>query len=227
MGRKAKFSFDIKIDIVLRCLKRETTAGYEARRLGIESARVAEWISLYQSLGEDGLITTSKNACYSSDTKTNAVLDYLSGKGSYSTICKKYGVRSSCQLRNWILKYNGHEKLKASGTGGTPIVTKGRKTTFDERVEIVQYCISHTHNYAETAEKFNISYQQARNYTLKYEKSGVEGLRDKRGKRRSLDEMNELEKLRAEIKLLRSEKERAEMEVSFLKKLEEIERRRS
>ena len=106
-------------------------------------------------------------------------------------------------------------------------MTKGRKTTFDERIEIVQYCISHTHNYAETAEKFNISYQQARNYTLKYEKSGVEGLRDKRGKRKSPDEMNELEKLRAEIKLLRAEKERAEMEISFLKKLEEIERRRS
>lgn len=38
--------------------------------------------------------------------------------------------------------------------------------------------------------------------------------------------MNELEKLRAEVKLLRAGKERAEMEVSFLKKLEEIERRR-
>lgn len=31
-------------------------------------------------------------------------------------------------------------------------MTNGRKTTFDERVEIVQYCISHAHNYAETAE---------------------------------------------------------------------------
>jgi hypothetical protein len=38
--------------------------------------------------------------------------------------------------------------------------------------------------------------------------------------------MNELEKLQAEIKILRAEKERAEMEASFLKKLEEIERRR-
>lgn len=42
-------------------------------------------------------------------------------------------------------------------------MTKGRKTTFDERIENVQYCISHTHNYSETAEKFHISYQQARN----------------------------------------------------------------
>ena len=45
-------------------------------------------------------------------------------------------------------------------------------------------------------------------------------------KRKSLDSMSELEKLRAEVKILRAEKERAEMEVAFLKKLEEIERRR-
>ena len=29
-------------------------------------------------------------------------------------------------------------------------MTTGRKTTFDERIEIVQYCIAHDHNYAET-----------------------------------------------------------------------------
>lgn len=37
-------------------------------------------------------------------------------------------------------------------------MTKGRKTTFDERVEIVQYCIAHEHNYAKTAEKYQVSY---------------------------------------------------------------------
>ena len=42
-------------------------------------------------------------------------------------------------------------------------------------------------------------------------------LRDKRGKRKNPDEMNELESLRAEVKILRAEKERAEMEASFLK----------
>lgn len=51
-------------------------------------------------------------------------------------------------------------------------------------------------------------------------------MRDKRGKRKNPDDRNELEKLHAEIKILKAEKERAEMEVSFLKKLEEIERRR-
>jgi len=122
--------------------------------------------------------------------------------------------------------YNGHKELKASGTGGYPIMTNGRKTTFDERVEIVQYCIAHEHNYAETSEKYHISYQQARNYTVKYEANGVGALQDKRGKRKSEDEMTELERLKAENKILRAEKEQAEMEASFLKKLEEIERTR-
>lgn len=69
-------------------------------------------------------------------------------------ICKRYGIKSTYQLRNWILKYNGHETLKTSGTGGTPIVTKGRATTYNERVEIVKYCIEHQNNYAETAQEF-------------------------------------------------------------------------
>lgn len=38
--------------------------------------------------------------------------------------------------------------------------------------------------------------------------------------------MSELEKLRAEVKILKAEKERAEMEASLKKKLEEIEKRR-
>ena len=105
-------------------------------------------------------------------------------------------------------------------------MTKGRQSSFEERVEIVQFCISHNRNYAKTAEQYQVSYQQARNYIVKYEAGGVEALRDNRGKRKRPDEMSELEKLRAEVKILKAEKERAEMEASFLKKLEEIERRR-
>ncbi|MDT2238219.1 hypothetical protein P7H19_20890 [Paenibacillus larvae] len=48
-------------------------------------------------------------------------------------ICKRYGIKSACQLRDWILKYNSHEKLNTSGTGGTDH-DKGRTTTYDERV---------------------------------------------------------------------------------------------
>ena len=168
----------------------------------------------------------SKTSHYSKEVKESAVRDYLSHALTVPEILKKYQIRSGTQLRKWIMKYNGHEKLKSSGTGGNSIMTKGRKTTFEERVEIVQYCIAHDHNYSETSEKYQVSYQQARSYTVKYESGGVEALKDNRGKRKNPDELSELEKLRAEIKILRAEKERAEMETSFLKKLDEIERRR-
>ena len=89
----------------------------------------------------------------------------------------------------------------------------------------MQYCIAHDYNYAETSEKYQVSYQQARNYTVKYEADGIDALVDNRGKRKNPDQLSELERLRAEVKMLKAQKERAEMEVSFLKKLEEIERR--
>lgn len=222
---KRKVSVEDKIYAVNRYLDGKESQHRIASMFDVSIASVQQWIRNYESMGADAF-TLKGNKKYSKELKQQAVLDYLAGRGSQDDICKKYGIRSKGKLQNWIKKYNGHEELKSSGTGGHKIMTKGRKTTFEERVEIVQYCIAHDHNYAETAEKYQVSYQQARSYTVKYESGGVESLRDKRGKRKRPDEMSELEKLRAEVKILRVEKERAEMEASFLKKLEEIERRR-
>ena len=54
----------------------------------------------------------------------------------------------------------------------------------------------------------------------------MESLTDKRGRTKPEAEMTELEKLRAENKLLKTQNKRQEMEMAFLKKLGEIERRR-
>ena len=225
MGRKEKYSYELKLEIVSKYLSGKSSMYYEAKKHDIAYETLRRWIAKYQSLGSKGLKTTSTNTKYSPELKLKAVLDYLNGEGSQLEICKKYGIRSTCQLQNWILKYNSHDILTTPNPGGKSIMTTGRTTSFDERIEIVEYCIAHNRNYAETAEKFQISYQQARNYTIKYEQHGIEGLRDGRGRRKSVEEMTEVEKLRTEVKLLRAEKERAEMEVSFLKKLAEIESR--
>lgn len=224
MSRR-KISAQEKILAVKRYVDGLTTRQQIANEFNISITSVRQWIFNYESMGED-VFLTKRNKHYSAQQKIEAVQDYLDGNGSQEDICKKYGIRSKSKLQEWIKQYNGHKELKAFRTGGCPIMTKGRKTTFNERVEIVQYCIAHEHNYAKTAETYHISYQQARNYTVKYEANGGEGLEDKRGKRKTVDEMSELERLRAENKILRIQKERAEMEASFLKKLEEIERRR-
>ncbi len=226
MSFKHKFSYEEKVKILSEYL--DGTYGFRevCRRYNINQGSLKDWKRLYETFGWSGLKTESKTSHYSKEVKESAVQDYLSHALTVPEILKKYQIRSRTQLRKWIMKYNGHEELKSSGTGGNSIMTKGRKTTFEERVEIVQYCIAHEHNYSETSKKYQVSYQQARSYTVKYESGGVEALKDNRGKRKNPDEMNELEKLRAEVKILRAEKERAEMEASFLKKLEEIERRR-
>jgi transposase-like protein len=197
-----------------------------AEKYGVGSKPFRKWIAKYKSLGDAAFIRTGHNQSYSKKFKQMVINSYLLGEGSYPEVAIKYKIPSDDTVRCWVLKYNGHERLKASGTGGSTIMTKGRKTTFNERVDIVQYCIAHERNYAETSEKYQVSYQQARNYTVKYESGGVEALKDNRGIRKSEDQMSELERLRAENKILRAEKERAEMEASFLKKLDEIERRR-
>ena len=77
-----------------------------------------------------------------------------------------------------------------------------------------------------TAEKFRVSYQQVYTWIKKYEAEGVKGLLDKRGRTKPLEEMDEVERLRAENRLLKAQNKRQEMEMNFLKKLDEIERRR-
>lgn len=220
-----RISPEDKILAVQKYLDGKISQGGIADQFQVSKTSVQQWIFNYQSMGSE-IFFQKKNKRYSKELKECAVLDYLAGKGSQEDICRSYGIRSKGKLQKWIQVYNGHGELKSSGTGGESIMTKGRKTSFNERVEIAGYCIAHEHNYAEAAEKYGISYQQARGYTVKYEQCGVDGLQDKRGRRKKESEMSELERLRAENKLLKAEKERAEMEASFLKKLDEIERRR-
>jgi len=160
MGRKSRITTEKKLECVLRCINGEASAYYIAQLVGVTKNTVARWIRNYQSLGIKGLTTASKNVFYSKELKHMAVKDYLDNKGSLNDICRKYGIRSSTQLRKWIMKYNSHDKLKSSGTGGVTIMTKGRKTTYEERVDIVKYCIEHQNNYSKAASFFQVSYQQ-------------------------------------------------------------------
>ena len=219
-----RFSPEEKIRIVLEYKSGKGSQGKIAEKYGTNWTAIQRWTRLYDTFGESGFYK-NRNRHYPIDLKQDAVNAYLAGEGSYESICKKYKIQSATQLKRWVMKYTDSGKLKASGTGGT-ILKKGRKTTFEERIEIAAYCIEHNHNYSETAEKYSVSYQQARSYTIKYENGGIDTLQDRRGKRKPDDTLTEIERLKAELRLEKAKRLKAEMEASFLKKLEELERRR-
>lgn len=81
---------------------------------------------------------------YSKELKLSAIKDYDSGHYSQRDIIKKYNIPSTSVLRRWIKNYNGHRKIKDTGEGRNQSMTKGRSTTWKERIDIVYYCLSWT-----------------------------------------------------------------------------------
>lgn len=123
--------------------------------------------------------------------------------------------------------YNdSHKELKSTGCRRNKPMTKGRKVTFDEKVDIVKYCISHNRNYYDTMDKFKVSYQQIYSWIRKYDEKGVDGLIDRRGKAKPESELTDEDRLKARNNLLEAENDRLRLENAILKKLQEIERRR-
>ena len=98
-----------------------------------------------------------------------------------------------------------------------------RKTTIEERKDIVEYCLSHGRDYKGTASIFDVSYSQVYSWVKKYDTNGEEALIDKRGRHKADDEVDELERLRRENKKLKRQLEENDMLVQLLKKVKEFE----
>ena len=164
-----------------------------------------------------------KNKSYLAELKYQAVEDYLRRESSQREICKKYGIRSKCQLQDWIKLYNGHRELKCH-TGGSRM-TKGRDTTYEEQITLVQECIENGYNYTEIAEKYKVGYQQIYTWVQKYKKDGEEGLKDRRGRhKKDYKPQTEEERLKLEVATLKRQLYLSQMEIDVLKKLQELER---
>lgn len=225
MGRKAKIPVELKIKAVEKYLDCKGSKSAIAAEYGVSETALSKWIMIYKSQGINGFGHT-KNTHYSSELKMMAVQDYLNGKGSLSDICIKYKILSDFQLRSWIKVYNGHKEFKGHNSSGGNLMTKGRKTTYEERLKIVTDCMGSNYDYNGIAEKYKVSYQQVYTWVRKFNENGADGLIDKRGKVKSEDQLTELDRLKAENKRLEAEKRRLQIELDLIKKLEELKVRR-
>ncbi|QDX91194.1 transposase [Brevibacillus laterosporus] len=193
------------------------------KKYRINKSTLAKWRSRYEVYGYEGLEVRTHNRSYSAELKLQAVKDYLYGGLSQYQIIDKYKIASRTQLSNWVKKYNGHSSLKTY-TGGVKAMTKGRSTTWQERIDIVLYCLTHHHDYQKTAEQYQVSYQQVYQWVKKYENDGQDALQDGRGRKKALEELTEADRQKFAMKKLEYENERLRAENAFLKKLQEIER---
>lgn len=221
----AKYTAEIKLAACKDFLNGKLSHKKICQKYGISfnesncSSILNEWILRYQVLGENAFIKTKGNRSYHHEEKVRIVEEYLAGKGSLQLIAAKYGIPSKETLRKWILKYNANRELKDYNPMREVYMAEARrKTTIEKRKEIVEYCLSHEIAYKDTASLYDVSYSQVYSWVRKYDATGEEGLSNKRGRHKTDDEVDELERLRRENKRLKRQLKENDMLIQLLKK---------
>ncbi|MBO5569181.1 MAG: transposase [Clostridia bacterium] len=197
-----------------------------ARVNGIGVTTLKGWVHKYREQGISCFLEREGNSNYSKEFKIQCVEAVLQGEGSVNDIVSKYNISSRSVLRRWIKRYNANMELKDYKPKQEVYMAESRrKTTLEERKEIVEYCISHDRDYKNTAALYDVSYSQVYTWVKKYTADGDAGLEDRRGHHKTDDEVDELERLRRENLRLKRQLEEQGMLVELLKKVREFEGR--
>ena len=221
---RSQHTLEQKITILKKYLSGEGSYTTLAEVYGIGETTLKEWVRRYREQGEAGFWRGTGNRHYTKAFKQHCVEAVIRGEGSVDDIVAKYNISSRYVLRSWIMKYNANMELKDYEPKREVYMAEARrKTTLEERKEIVDYCISHNNDYKGTASKYEVSYSQVYSWVKKYREKGEEGLEDKRGYHKSDDEVDELERLRRENQRLKRQLEERDMLCELLKKVRELE----
>ena len=224
MSRKFRFTPDEKEKAVVAYIEGNKSRAQICEELCISTRTIQDWAALYKKYGVWGFTRKTKNNSYSKEFKVKVVEEYIKGEGSSIDLGIKYDI-SYGLLRRWIRMYNSDMELKDYDPQQEVYMAEARrKTTLEERKEIVDYCINHNYDYKNTAAKFDVSYSQVYSWVKKYDANGESGLTDRRGRRKKDDEVDELERLRRENLRLKHQLEEKDMVVELLKKVKEFER---
>jgi transposase len=229
VGRKAKYSKEVKIQACIDYDEGKGNFCDIAREISIDSSDVRKWYLRYKEHGCSVFNESNSNRSYSKDFKLQVINEYISKKYSITMIGARYNI-SNRVISNWIKKwYNGVE-IKDYDPKGDVYTMKSRKTTFEERLEIVKWTIENNMSYKNAADKYSITYALVYKWTRDYIDKGPEALNyQKRGRKlkSEIDEssLTEVERLKIELEKERAIRKRREFELEVLKKKEELEKK--
>lgn len=226
MSKRSNYSPKEKYQILSEALDECHSVNSIAKKYSISHNTVTDWIRKYKDSGLEGLKEATTWKRYKNDLKQKAVLAVINNEMSLLQATKNFQISSTSVLGKWISSYTNRETLKPTSKGCvTKTMTKGRKTTYQERIEIAQFTIANDLDYVKAIEKYRISYQQVYSWVKKYQQYGEEALKDNRGRNKSSEFLTEEERLKLRVKELEARNKHLEMENDFAKKLQEIQRR--
>jgi transposase-like protein len=229
MGRKTKYSKEVKIQACKDYEEGNFSIKDISKKLDANTETVRRWYLRYKEHGSNAFETTNKNNSYDKEFKQLVIKEYTSGKYSLADLAAKYNIATGV-IHNWFNKwYNGIE-IEDYDPKGDVYTMKSRKTTFEERCEIVKWVIENDMSYKNAANKYSINYALIYKWTRAYIDKGPEALNyEKRGpkKKSEIDESNltEIDRLKLELEKEKALRKRREFELEVLKKKEEFEKK--
>ena len=144
---------------------------------------------------------------YSLEFKLQVVTEYLSRKGSYESLAKKYNIPSKNRIYEWIIMY------KAFGVDG--LARKQENTTYslDFKLNVVECYLTTEISYKDLAISFGINNPNlVGSWVRKFRKDGIDSLFRKKGRS---PKMKSNKKQREKIKEIQADEQSA-----YVKQLE-------
>lgn len=222
MGKRINLATEEKVFLVEEYIAGRMTGREAARRAGVGKSTMQSWISRYRTegiaaLGQDG---NQEKRRYDKEIKRNAVEEYMSGRGSSTSIAEKYKIRSGNLVLDWVKEYHRHNRKESEGD----VMTK-RRYTLEERARAVKEHLENGKSFTEIAQAYDLSSQLVRSWVKKYQAMGLAGLEDRRGLRTTgQTPRTPEEELRIRNAGLERENYLLKMELDLLKKVKELER---
>lgn len=117
----AKYSFELKMDIVKAYLKGEGSYRYLAQKFNVASDKdIRTWVASYRQFGEEGLLRSRKSKKYTLDFKLEVVEYYLTTEISYKDLAMKLGINQPALISSWVSKFRDQEVEGLSKAKGRP-----------------------------------------------------------------------------------------------------------
>jgi transposase len=134
----AKYSFELKKEIVTAYLNGEGGFLYLSKKYGIPSRNnIERWVHNYQAFGDKGLMRSRQNDVYSFEKKLHVVELYLSSEISYQELALQENILNPTMIIQWVNRFRiaGPEALRPHKKGRKKTLNKSKKDVSTQTAE--------------------------------------------------------------------------------------------